>query len=624
MTTFSKLSFDKCIVAYEQALAQPQTSDLLAATISMIDGVAESCRDGGLVEKGVEPAAREHWYTRAAAALTQYITASTTRLTGHGLEQITQRKQSVAYIFNASGYRNMKHLIALVQETHADGTQTLATQRAAVIFAFIGLDDLPEELLKVALMQPAEILYFLMLGWLNQRAVLTPLGEKNRGKLLTSGHLLEDVRIADKHIPQLVNAWMYCSYASEPQKHQIKKWLNRLLQHRMRDAGIILKPVTFELKARPKILVIHERFTEQHAMYRCYRPFIATLNEFFDTIAISDADMIDAAADSLFDEVITLPKKRPSVQDIAALIQAQKADVIFYPSLGMSYWTVMTAGLRLAPVQVMSHGHPATSMLDTIDYAYVPHLEGDPGVIHSERTVVGQTNLRFERPVDLPEVLPKLLPASDREVRIAVNSKVMKLSWRLVEICKRIEREATVPVMFSFFPGELKGYMDGIDAAIRAQIPSATVLPYSGYSNFLNEISKCDLALAAFPFGNTNSTVDTCLLGLPTVVHFGPECSAQSDALVLRSAGLPQWLICDNDEDYFQTALSLVNSKAARLDALGGEDRNTIAKRLFDRTEDTPREPFGEVIFRLHQNHRSIQSSPKRVYGYQEILAMSD
>ena len=624
MTTRSKLSFDQCIVTYEQALARPQERDLLGATISMIDGVADSCSDGGLVEKGVEPAAREHWYTRAAAALTQYITASTTRLTGDGLEQITQRKQSVAYIFNASGYRNMKHLISLVQETHADGTQTLNTKQAAVIFAFIGLDDLPEELLEVALRQPAKILYFLMLGWLNQRAVLTPLGEKNRGKLLTSGHLLEGVRIADKHIPQLVNAWMYCSYASDPQKHQIKKWFNRLLMQRMHDAGIVSEPVTHVIKTRPKILVIHERFTERHAMYRCYRPLIVTLNEFFDTVAISDADMIDAAADSLFDEVIALPKKRPSIQDIAALIQAQKADVIFYPSIGMSYWAVMTAGLRLAPVQIMSHGHPATSKLDTIDYAYVPHLEGDPGAIHSERTVVGQTNLRFERPVDLPEVLPNLLHPSDREVRIAVNAKVMKLSWRLVEICKRIEREATVPVKFSFFPGELKAYMDGIDAAIRAQIPSATVVPYSGYGKFLNEISKCDLALSAFPFGNTNSTVDTCLLGLPTVVHFGQECPAQTDALVMRSAGLPEWLICDNDEDYFQTALSLVNSKAARLDALGGEDRNTIAKRLFDSTEHTAQEPFGEVIFRLYQNHRSIQNSSKRVFGYQEILAMND
>ena len=145
--------------------------------------------------------------------------------------------------------------------------------------------------------------------------------------------------------------------------------------------------------------------------------------------------------------------------------------------------------------------------------------------------------------------------ASDREVRIAVNSKVMKLSWRLLQICKRIEREASVPVRFSFFPGELHANLDGLHAAIQSQLPSAAIVPYVAYDKFLEEMCRCDLALAAFPFGNTNSTVDTCLLGLPTVVHFGPESPAQTDWLVMRTAGLPAWLVCDNDEDYFQSAL---------------------------------------------------------------------
>ena len=617
-------SFHGHVLKYEQALVHPPAEGLMRATLDLVDGIGHVCSTGGFAEKGVAISTSEHWYTRAAAALTQFITAEDTRITQTDLVLLSNRKQAIAYIFSASGYRSTRHFVDLVSSRSDDGTLTSDRKRVAVVLASIGLDDVSSDLMDLALAQPAQMLLFLMLGWLNQRAILTAQGERNRGRLLTAGHLLETANVTDREIPSLINAWMYSSYATEPRKHEIKKWFNHLLRKLMSEAGISPSPVSYITKRRPKILVIHERFLKEHAMYRCYAPLLRTLNNRFETVALVENKMADSAADDIFQEVIRLSDTLPNVEAIAAIIQAQEPDIIYYPSLGMSHWTVMVAGLRLAPIQVMTHGHPATSMLDTIDYAYVCELDGDLSRVNSEFIVTGPATAIFEAHSNLPATLPPLLEPSDREVRIAVNSKVMKLSWRLLEICKRLEREALVPVRFSFFPGERFAYMDGLAAAITAELPMATVEPYVDYETFLNKICECDMALAAFPFGNTNSTVDSCLLGLPTVAHFGPESPAQTDRLVLKTAGLPDWLICDNDEDYFNTALRLVNDKSARVDAMAGLSRTQMYENLIGNSIRREAEPFGDVMYQIHRHHEQLQALPNRVMDYTTLLSMDN
>ena len=50
------------------------------------------------------------------------------------------------------------------------------------------------------------------------------------------------------------------------------------------------------------------------------------------------------------------------------------------------------------------------------------------------------------------------------------------------------------------------------------------------YPEYMESLSKCDLALFSFPFGGTNSTIDALILGLPMVSMLGKEPHAMSDA----------------------------------------------------------------------------------------------
>ena len=615
-------SFNKHIEQYERAVDDGTRESRHRATLAVLDGMTSYCGGGGLAERGFPAYLREHWYTRLASALTRFATLPTTAFTISELEAICRRKQTLAYIFAASGYRNTRHLIEMLSQPSETQGREMPTAKATIAFALCGLDDIPVAMMDLLPKQPPRLLLILMLGWLNQRAILTRRGEENRTRLLALGDLIEGVEITDKAIPLIVNAWMYTTYASEPTKHQLKRSFNKLLTNLLAKTPSETAEMTKPKRSKPLMVVIHERFSSPHAMYRCYAPMIRALGHYFELTAVVEEEQIDAIAEVMFSRVIKVPRKQKNVWQIKAEIDSLTPDVIYYPSLGMSHWTVMLAQLRLAPMQFMTLGHPATSMSDAIDYVYTCEMDGDLSAVFSEKVLVGGDVASFAPHSDLPEILPDLLPASNREVRIAVNSKVMKLSHRLIDICVRLSKNAAVPVRFSFFPGERHLYFDGLVPAIKARLPEAHVHPYVSYDQFLKEMCKCDLALAAFPFGNTNSTVDTCLLGIPTVVHFGPESPAQSDAVVLRTIGLPDDLVCRSDEEYYETALRLINDPEARVNALGGLSRETVRQRFYESGDSGSDCVFADMIYSAFKNHGHLMASDQRVFSHSDLLAL--
>ena len=608
------------ICLYEEQVAKGDV-DLLQATTEAVDALAQfGQKRGGFSERGASEVYQRHWYTRFAAAITEYLTKPDTVLTINGLRQICVRKGSIVSIFQASGYGNMQHLIRKMTYEEA-GERRVSLAKGALLLATLGLDDLTDPLRDAAFLQPPQILLELTLGWLTQRSILTKRGEENRTFVISEAQRIVAAAIKDAHIVQVIQAWMYCSYAETPTKHDLKLALNELLRNRMKTANISPRPVTHKLSSTPKMLVLHERFNANHAMFRCYAPSIRHLKSHFEVIAIGEHKNIDEASNDLFHRVEVMEEKIPPISELVRTIESERPDVIYFPSLGMSHWTVMLAQLRLAPLQLMTYGHPATPKLSTIDYGYINEIRGDIGALHDEKVILGPSLFAFDQHSELPEQLPELVAPSEREVRVAVNSKVMKLNYRLLDICKRLEAAAEVPLRFSFFPGERFMLNDGLTAAIKSMLPTAEVVPYTTYDNFLRRMCMADLALAAFPFGNTNSTVDTCLLGLPTVVHHGSEIPAQTDRLVIETAGLSNDLVCDSDDDYFNRALDLINNPEKRAAMLNGLTREQIRENLFGAVPKDTDHVMAEVFFSLYKNHASLRNANNQVLHYRDLQA---
>ena len=62
------------------------------------------------------------------------------------------------------------------------------------------------------------------------------------------------------------------------------------------------------------------------------------------------------------------------IQEQQQQIAKEDLDIIFYPDIGMSSTTYFLAFSRLAPVQIVSWGHPETTGVSTIDSGSYTHL----------------------------------------------------------------------------------------------------------------------------------------------------------------------------------------------------------------------------------------------------------
>ena len=610
---------DYVIKNYERSVFDA-TPDLLDCTFKAVRAVRKFVEKGTLVERKIALNEVDHWYTRLAAAITLVIKNPTTKMTHNSLFEAAELKPAIINIFNASGYRGTRHLVAAVNI--ADGNKIeIPKDRLAVLFSFASLDDLSDEMMTLALAQTPRVLLTLMHGWLNQRWILTTQGERNRNRLLANAHLIESVQVTDRDIGLLVNPWMYCSYSSGHRKHDLKKSYNVVLKNLLVRAGArggVLTP--HSQKTRPKLLVIHERFSTGHAMFRCYAPSIKELGTYFELIALADDAEIGTDGRALFDEVHALSMPRPNVKQIVELISEIAPDVIYYPSLGMSHWVVMLAQLRLARVQIMSLGHPATSRSPEIDYVYSTALRGDTTPVFSEKVLQGRYHGHYELHPQLPRCLPERAQPNQSVAKIAIPAKLMKLSATLLDACRKIQEQSDREVEFVFFPGEKGIGLDALVAFLSTRLPQSVVKTNMEYPDMLRHIAKCEFALAPFPFGNTNGTVDASLLHVPTVTLIGPEPASQTDARVLDMAGFSKDLVAETLEEYIAIAVRLLNDSDFATAILPQHTRDeTLARFLKNKTTEE-RNPIAEVFLQVYRRHEELKSVDERSFKYQELL----
>ena len=69
--------------------------------------------------------------------------------------------------------------------------------------------------------------------------------------------------------------------------------------------------------------------------------------------------------DNLSNKVINLSNR---IKEQHQQAENENLDIIFYPEIGMSPTIYFLAFARLAPVQIVSWGHPETTGINTIDY----------------------------------------------------------------------------------------------------------------------------------------------------------------------------------------------------------------------------------------------------------------
>jgi len=554
-------------------------------------------------------------YSRFAAAISALVCDPDFALTTQEFDRLAVGHATLCAIFRSSVFENSDHLLR--QFGSADpgnpgrlefpGQESIA--KLLLTYALdSGMDIDLSQIFKVAPQWSLSA----FLGRVGQPAPVSPDGQARWNALLALGPLFEDVTIEEHLVDAIAEAYFQCSYSDMPEKHRIKRTLNILLRRFIESRGLLPDALgARQLRDRPTALVLIERFRSDHAVYRYFGPCVRKLRERFRLVALGPASEFDAVSKACFDETIGLPDGAVSFPAVLAHARSLEPDIVFYPSIGMSPWAIALSNVRLAPIQAMTIGHPATTLSPEIDYVLLSEAFAGDRRCFSETVIAIEGSFSMaQRPgAKVPEPRVREHPAA---IRIAVPAAIMKLNARFLASCQAIARKARRPVMYEFFPHCTAMDLFQIARQIGKWLPGAVVHGAADYNDYLHRLAGCDIHLSPYPFGGGNSNFDSMQLGIPMVTLLGDEAHSRTDAGMMRAVGMPEWLIGHNIGEFEDAAVRLVENDGERL-AIARQLLSTdIAHVFFDRPGNRNTQDFLDALWFVYRNHEAICASGRR------------
>jgi hypothetical protein len=510
-------------------------------------------------------------YTRFCAAVISLLADPKFEVSQHGFDLLASEHAVIDLLFRASAFETSDHLLALGAIKSDVSIQHIRIESGPALAKFLLTYSLVSALqmdFEKTLSMDPQISLGLYAGMLSPLLVIHPEAHNRRESLLAIHHIFKDCKLPDEIMPTLCDAYMYTSYGTRPDKHDAKAMIHGLFARLVADNNIALPTFDHvERKERPTILICLDWFNSAHAMFRCYAPIIRQLRARFRLVAMSAPGSIDEEGKAEFDEWFPVSIEKVILSEVVDKILEIAPDIIYYPSVGMSPWWVATASVRLAPVQVITLGHPATTRSPAIDYVLCDEGSiGDPALFSEEIVTYPNGSARYvmRNDADLPE--PVIEEAEPAVVKIAVPAMLCKLNAKFMHALKEIRKRSTKPLEFHFFVNMLGVNLNQASTEIRAWLPESKVYERRHYNQYMRELRECHIHLSTFPFGGTNSNIDSLLMGLPIVTMWGDEPHARFDGMMIRRAQLPEFLIAADAEQYIAAALRLIEEPGLRLE----------------------------------------------------------
>ncbi len=316
---------------------------------------------------------------------------------------------------------------------------------------------------------------------------------------------------------------------------------------------------------KPKIGIVTAYLDKFHAISFCYAPLIKNLAPHFDLIyfrlpATQDTPLIEAdlGVKKTIDLSHTLKKKQQ-------IIESQQVDILWYLDINMTTDTYFLAHARLAPIQMVSAGHPCTTGVSSIDYFISStHLEPENTQDNYTETVIQlptlpmiyqdfeTTSIQRNRKVfGLPD---------DKNIYFCAQT-LFKIHPKMDVLFKGIlEQDANALIVFSyagtFLADQLRNRLG--DLADRCLF-----IPTVPQHLFFHLLASVDVLLDTTPFGSGNTLCQSLSVGTPTICF---------EIIDLRSAGAPglyrlmgiEDTIATNNQQYIDLAVALATQPEKR------------------------------------------------------------
>ncbi len=558
-----------------------------------------------------------HFATRIASAVTAIFSDPSFELSNLGFQQMIYLQRWLTMVFGASPFGNADHIIHLMNQRGFDQRAEITINsrdyfRLCLLYSLDSSIPLQPEAIW---QENPRLAASLFLALLSARIAASEAAHAKKEFLL--GWLpprLGQLSLDDFPIGILHDVWMHCSYADRPDKHLIKRAINELVRKKLLELGFRDRDATPPAREKPVMMCVLEWFNANHSIYRTHSVSMEALREKYHLVGVSLEEASDEISRKVFDEVHLVPRAASLIDKLRAVTQLAdqlQPDVVYYPNVGMFPQTVFLVNLRLAPLQLVALGHPATTHSDQVDFVMVEHdYIGDPACFAEKLVSLPDGAIPYRPPANCPKIAPKIR-ANPETVRIAVAAAVMKLNPGFLKTLRQIAERSKVPVEFHLFTGFAFGigkvYLQNL---IRAYLPDGAVLyPHLPYDQYLEQINRCDMFVNPFPFGNTNGIVDTVRQGLPGVCLTGPEVHTHIDEGLFRRLDLPEWLVAKTVEEYIAAAVRLAENHPLRANLSKKIQQTDPDKALFQGDG----KPFLHALDWLRANRDALLASPDRV-----------
>lgn len=562
----------------------------------------------------------KHLCTRVAVAMSELFSDPQLNISEGGAQRFFTLQRWINMIFASSPFVNADHVLQAynrnpdktnLSDFHLDNTRS-----SLIKFCIFYL---PESNVNVNLdalwnLDP-ELCASLCFALQSPRFIGTEQSFSKRGTLLqwfpeklATIENLNNVPSAISH-----DVYMHCSYDIAENKHWVKKALNQVIRRHLLQGGWSDRDVTKlgERDGKPVMVVLLEHFHSFHSIYRTHSASMITARERFHLIGVGN-EAVDAAGQAVFDEFHLLKGDTifSKLNELKEICEKNGAAVLYMPSIGMDLTTIFASNTRLAPVQVIALGHPATTHSDFIEYVIV-----EDDYVGSEKCFSEQL-LRLPKDA-LPYVPSALAPQhveyrlreNPEVVNIGIASTTMKLNPYFLAALKAIRDRANVKVHFHFALGQSRGVTHPyVERFIKSYLGNdATAHPQAPYDQYLRILHNCDMMVNPFPFGNTNGIIDMVTLGLVGVCKTGAEVHEHIDEGLFKRLDLPEWLIANTVDEYVERAIRLAENHQERLELRRHIIENNGLQTLF--TGDPS--PMGKVLLEKFEEWKAANLAEK-------------
>lgn len=517
-----------------------------------------------------------HVLTRVTSAISALLVDKNYDFAPEWQSSILGLHRWLSALFSASNFRNADHVIRALRQDNPNESEVVSIDKEHLFklcMLYTPESELPLNLDEVWNLDPL-LAVSLCISLVSPRYLGDSSAHTKREKILPwlteKLPLIEDLERLPIRV--LHDVYMHCSYADRLDKHQVKRPINQLIRKYLLSKGLTdnFYPATFNKGVKPTLVIVLEWFTAGHSIYRTHSLAIEGAREFFHVVGVGHKKYVDDETVKVFDEFIEIEPGDvlQEIHQIKNLIQEKEATIFYMPSIGMSPLTIFLSNLRLAPLQMVALGHPATTHSEFIDYVVVEEdYVGDPKCFSEKLLVLPKDGMPY-RPSKMAEglSLERKLNFNPNVVNVCLCATTMKLNPSFMEVCKEILNQSKKPIHFHFLIGQAQGltFIQVERLAKQYLGDSVTVYPHQPYSQYMSVISSCDLFINPFPFGNTNGIVDVITCGLVGVCKTGREVHEHIDEGLFKRLNFPTWLIAETNQDYVSATIRLIEDQNLR------------------------------------------------------------